>query len=133
MVGYITLAVTILMMFVEITPIKINPISWLIARLNKPTLDRIDNLESQTNKRLDELEKQGDERDIGNIRNRILANESLLRKGEHFKRYQYESLYKDIDRWNEYHRKYPDLNGLLKNAIKFIDECYENETFDENE
>lgn len=129
MAGYITLAVTILMIFVEITPIKINPISWLISRLNKPTLDKIDEIEDKLN----ELEKQGDERDIGNIRARILANESLLRKGEHFKRYQYESLYKDIDKWNEYHRKYPNLNGLLKNAIKYIDECYEDEAFDKDE
>lgn len=129
MVGYITLIASILMIFVEITPIKINPISCLISRLNKPTLDKIGEIEDK----LHELEKQGDERDIGNIRARILANESLLRKGEHFKRYQYESLYKDIDRWNWYHEKYKDLNGLLKSAIKYIDECYENEVFDEEE
>lgn len=120
MAGYITLAITVLAMFVEITPIKINPISWLIKIINKPVLDRIDHLEETV-----------DKNDIDTVRSRILANEGLLRQGHHFKKHQYISLYKDIDKWNKYHEKYPDLNGLLKSAIEYIDECYKNEKFDD--
>lgn len=125
MAGYITLIVSILMIFVEITPIKINPISWLISRLNKPTLDKIGEIENK----LFEIEKQGDLRDIGNIRSRILANDMLLVKGEIFTEDQWNCLYKDIEKWRLYHEKYSDLNGIIKITIEHIDKCYKEQHY----
>lgn len=117
---YITLIIAILGIFVEIAPIKINPISWIGRLLNKSVNDK-----------LEKLEHKVDDNDIDTVRNRILANEALIRKGEHLKRYQYISLFKDIDKWNAYHLIRPELNGLLKIAIQNIEEAYKNEKFED--
>ena len=126
MEDYITLIILIVGVFVEIAPVKINPISYLGKLLTKDLHNKVDSLE----KKVDSLEKTVDHNDIDTVRNRILANETLLRKAEHFTRYQYECLFKDIDKWNNYHEEYPDLNGLLKIAIKNIEETYKQERFD---
>ena len=78
-----------------------------------------------------EVRKKVDMNDIDTIRTRILDSEALLRKGEQFTKTQWESLYKDITKWNEYHKNYKDLNGFLKVAIENIDEMYKNATFKE--
>lgn len=75
-------------------------------------------------KKLDDLQKTVDSNDIDVVRNRIIANEGMLKGGMKFERHQWESLYKDIDKWNNYHEKYPDLNGIIKVAIENIDEFY---------
>lgn len=113
MAGYITLAIVILGVFVEISPIKINPIEWLGKKLNKTTLDK-----------LKELEKIVDDNGIDAVRSRILANDALLAKGEIFTQDQWNCLYKDISKWGSYHEKYEDLNGIIKLTIAHIDECY---------
>lgn len=119
MASYVTLGIIILMTVIEITPIKINPISWLGNKLNKDVIDK-----------LHYLEEKVDMNDIDTIRNRILANETLIRKGEHLKMYQYKSIFKDIDKWRRYHIKYPELNGIIDVAIENITEAYKNEKFD---
>lgn len=119
MASYITLGIIIFVMLVEITPIKINPISWLGKKLNKDIMDKLHYLEAKV-----------DMNDVDTIRNRILANETLIRKGEHLKLYQYKSIFKDIDKWREYHIKYPELNGIIDVAIENIIEAYKKETFD---
>lgn len=117
---YITIGILIISIFVEIAPIKLNPISSLGKLLNKSVNDK-----------LEKLEHKVDDNDIDAVRSRILANEALIRKGEHLKRYQYISLFKDIDKWNAYHLIRPELNGLLKMAIQNIEEAYKNEKFDD--
>lgn len=119
MAEYITLVIFVIGLFVEIAPIKINPISKLGKLLNKEMM-----------RKLEDLEKTVDNNDIDTVRSRILANEVLLRKGETFTRYQWASLYKDIDKWSEYHKKYPELNGIIKVAIENINEYYKNGEID---
>lgn len=119
MEGWTTVIIAGVMALIEITPVKINPISWLGKKLNKSTLDK-----------LDSLERTVDMNDIDTVRQRILSYELLLRKGEHFTQYQYNCLFKDIDKWNKYHEKYPELNGIIKVAIENVYEHYKNEKFD---
>lgn len=79
-------------------------------------------------KKIDDLHRTVDENDIDAVRNRIIANESMLKAGEIFERHQWESLYKDIDKWNAYHQKYPELNGIIRVAIENIDEFYKKQS-----
>lgn len=79
--------------------------------------------------KISEVRKKVDMNDIDTIRTRILDSESLLRKGEQFTKTQWESLYKDIQKWNNYHKDYKDLNGFLKVAIENIDEMYKNAVY----
>lgn len=105
-------------MLVEITPIKINPIAFIGKLLNKYTNDKLDN-----------LEKTVDKNDIDTVRSRILVNDKLLTAGEKFKEDEWNSLYKDIDKWEKYHEKYPDLNGIIKLTIEHIEECYKDQHY----
>lgn len=118
MAGYVTLAVFILGMVIEITPVKINPISWLGKHFNKTTNDK-----------LDKLEQIVDCNDIDTVRSRIIANDKLLCSGEVFSQDQWNSLYKDIEKWDKYHEKYPDLNGIIKITIEHIEECYKEQHY----
>lgn len=115
--GYVTVGLLVLGMLVEITPIKLSPLNYIGKHLNKSTNDR-----------LDRLEKKVDWNDIDTIRNRIIANEALLRKGEVFTEKQWENLYCDISKWTAYHDSYKDLNGFLKVIIENVDEHYKNQT-----
>ncbi len=115
--GYVTVGLLVLGMLVEITPIKLSPLNYIGKHLNKSTNDR-----------LDRLEKKVDWNDIDTIRNRIIANEALLRKGEVFTEKQWENVYKDISKWISYHDTYKDLNGFLKVVIENIDTHYKNQT-----
>ena len=119
MASYVTLGVLIVGMFVEIAPVKISPLAWLGNRLHRDLNSKISNLETH----VDKIE-------IDTIRNRILSYDALIRKGEHLKRYQYESVFKDIDKWSMYHKVYTDLNGMIDVAIENIKEAYKNEKFD---
>ena len=115
--GYVTVGLLVLGMLVEITPIKLSPLNYIGKHLNKSTNDR-----------LDRLEKKVDWNDIDTIRNRIIANEALLRKGEVFTEQQWENVYKDINKWINYHDTYKDINGFLKVVIENIDTHYKNQT-----
>ena len=103
---------------IELAPIKFSVLSWLGNRLHRDLYAK-----------LDTLDKKIDQSDIDTIRNRILEYDARVRKGEHFKQYQYKNVFKDIDKWNQYHTKYPDLNGMIDVAIENITEHYKEETF----
>ena len=113
----------ILGVVVEITPIKFSPIKWLGNRFNSDIKDGIT-----------KLHKTVDENDIDTIRHRISSFENLCRLDtEHnqIQRHQYISTFKDIDKWNKYHIKYPYLNGELKVAIENIEESYKKAIFND--
>lgn len=118
--GYITTAIIVLGMFVEIVPVKISPLNWIGNRLHR-----------DLNTKIDALETHVDKIEIDTIRNRILSYDALIRKGEHLKLYQYKAIFKDIDLWISYHSKYVDLNGMIDVAIQNIKEAYKKEKFDD--
>lgn len=119
--SYIALGLVAFGMLVEIVPVKWSPLSWFGSRINKTMNDRLDN-----------LERKVDEIDIETIRNRILNSEARLRKGETFSEKQWENLYCDITKWNDYHKTYENLNGFLKVTIENIDEYYKKQTINKD-
>ena len=86
----------------------------------------------ETLSKINDLETIVDKNDIDTIRNRIVAFDNLCRLDENYdsiKKYQYDTAYKDIDKWKEYHIKYPALNGEIDIAIDNINEHYRNAKF----
>ena len=124
--GYITAALLVLGMFVEIVPVKWSPLGYIGKKINKTLSDKIDSVSSKVST----LETHVDKIEIDAIRNRILSYDALIRKGEHLKQYQYKSIFSDIDLWKNYHNKYDDLNGMIDVAIENIKEAYKKEKFD---
>jgi len=99
-------------------------------------IDKMDTLRKEQHKetltKINDLEKIVDNNDIDVVRNRIVAFENLCRldiENNSIKKYQYDTAYKDIDKWAEYHKKYPHLNGEINIAIDNINEHYKSAKF----
>lgn len=86
----------------------------------------------ETLEKLAELEKNTDKNDIDAIRVRMSSFGNLCRidyNNDGISKEQYISFFKDEDKWNKYHKKYPDLNGELKVLIKYVHDHYEKAEF----
>ena len=86
----------------------------------------------ETLDKLAELEKNTDKNDIDTIRVRMSSFGNLCRidyNNDGISKEQYISFFKDEDKWNKYHKKYPDLNGELKVLIKYVHDHYEKAKF----
>ena len=115
---------------IEITPIKFSPIKWLGNKLNSDIQKELKEVKDD----IKQLQIEADNRDIATIRHRISSFENLCRLDKNhnqIQKHQYVTAFKDIDKWEAYHKKYPTLNGELKVAIKNIEECYKVAKFDE--
>ena len=126
---YLLEILAVLGVVVEITPIKFSPLKWIGNKINGDIKKEL----QEVKKDIKKLEYDADQRDIGTLRNRISSFENLCRLDvEHtqLKQHQYVTAFKDIDKWNEYHNKYKDLNGELKIAIENIEQAYKTAKFD---
>lgn len=103
-----------------------------IQKENEPIKNELKEQHKETLTKIADLEKIVDNNDIDVVRNRIVAFENLCRldaNNDSIKKYQYDTAYKDIDKWKEYHVKYPTLNGEIDIAIDNINEHYKNAKF----
>lgn len=131
MAGYITLGIIILGTLVEITPVKINPISWFGRHFNRDIDDKLKNFQDTYNQnheevvtKLNETNERIDMNDIADIRTRIASIATIIKTGGEITEDQFNCVFKDIDKWNKYHEKYPDLNGIVNVSIEIIKEAY---------
>ena len=105
----------------------------ILKRTLEPFNKRIDETIENNNKRFDELTKQVDFNDIDTVRARISAFDQLCRLDKNYKtiqQHQYNTVFKDIDKWAMYHKKYPELNGEINAAIENINEHYKKAIFE---
>lgn len=118
--------VLILMTLIQITPIKINPWSWIgnkIGRLlNKEVIDKVDNL----GKELADHKAKSAERDATQCRSRILRfGDEILHSIPHSKEH-YEQILIDIDSYEEYCDEHQDYkNNVAVATIKHIKKMYQ--------
>lgn len=99
-------------------------------------IDKMDKLRIEQHKetmtKIKDLENIVDYNDIDAVRNRIVAFDQLCRldvNNDSIKKYQYDTAYKDVTKWKEYHKKYPELNGEIDMAIENINEHYKKAKF----
>ena len=86
----------------------------------------------ETIKMIKELDKKVDNNDIDVVRRSISAFDNLCRLDKNnnsIQQHQYNTAFKDIDKWIIYHKKYPELNGEINVAIENIKEHYKNAKF----
>lgn len=123
---YWLLLISILAVFVEVTPIKINPLS---------TLGRfVGNLLGlkEINEKIGNLETRIDWNDIYIVKHRIIDFDIRVRKdinNDMIERYEYKAIFKDIQKWIDYHKKYENLNGEIDIAIDNIKESFKKAKF----
>lgn len=107
-------ALIFLCVFVEITPIKINPIQWLGNRMF-----------AKTNDSIRKMEKKLDEHIAQSYRNKILSFQNeCLRNVKHTQE-QFDEVIEAIDEYETYCKKNEIKNGKTTEAIKFIKKVYQ--------
>lgn len=105
----------ILSMFIEISPIKLNPVAWLGERLN-----------AKMYKRVDKIENKLDQHIAQSYRNKILAfQDSLLLDGSStFTKEQYDEVIDAITLYESYCKENDIDNDKCVLAITYIKRCY---------
>lgn len=111
---------------VEVTPIKINPWSWLFKLIGKAMNAEVMEALNQTQKKLDAHIQADDERNADQIRTRILRfNNELLRDVPHTKE-DFIDVLLDIDAYEIYCRSHEDYkNNRAAHAIANIGRTYD--------
>lgn len=106
-----TSLIVILCMFIEIAPIKINPIGWLGKRLNQDMYSRVDKIE----KKLDTHIAEGYRNYILNFQRELLNDENT--------QFTFEEWKKAINNCKDYEKYCEDNkieNDIITQAISFI-------------
>jgi hypothetical protein len=141
---YIPLIITALLGLIEITPIKLNPISafirWLGKNFNyhsdKQAVEQLKSLTqdiSTLRTEIDKLNLKVDGNEIDRVRQTILDFADALRHGDKFSREKFHSI---VDLNKKYHdiiTEHGFTNGVIDNDYKYIEmkyqECLKDNSF----
>ena len=121
--------IAVLSVFIEITPVKINPISsllrWIGKQINKELLDKVNTLDAK----VCALEKS----DVIDCRVRILQFADELRRSVKHSKETFDQVLSDIDTYERYCKDHPDFkNNRTVAARSKILEVY-SECIDQND
>ena len=116
----------VLLTLVEVTPIKINPWSWLgkkIGRaINGEVIDKVDNLSQE----LADHKAKSEERHATLCRAHILRFGDEVLHGIPHSKEAYDNILLDIDSYEEYCEKHPGYkNNVALATIKHIKKMYQ--------
>lgn len=129
----ISVIVVAVLTIIEVTPIKINPWSWLgsiIGRLVgiKKVFDILDALEKKVDnlkEDVDELDHKVEENDIVASRVRILRFASEIQSGIYHNKDSWDQTMMDVGKYEKYVCEHPNFkNGITEPTIEFIREQY---------
>ena len=129
-IGRIAGALAALSIFVEITPVKINPISsilrWIGKQTNKEVMEKMDTFE----KKISALEKS----DAIDCRVRILTFADEIRRGVRHSKETFDQVLSDIDAYERYCTEHPDFknNKTVAARAKILEvfsECFDKNDF----
>lgn len=128
-IGGIAGIITVLSIFIEITPVKINPISallrWIGKQTNKELMEKVDALEMKVGG----LERA----DAVDCRVRILTFADEIRRKERHSKETFDQVLSDIDTYERYCDGHPDfMNHKTVAAKAKILEVY-SECMDKND
>lgn len=117
-VGGIAGIVVIGSVFIEITPIKINPISsllkWIGSKANGEIIKRFDTIEDKVNN----IEIIHDKRNAISCRVRILHFGDEVRRGIGHSKENFDQVLSDIDDYERYCASHPEFKNNKTNATK---------------
>ena len=76
--------------------------------------------------KLNSIEEKVDRNDIRALKHRVLGIDLMIREGnaDKISESQFRTAIEDLDKYQEYHEAYKELNGELKNAEKNIWDAY---------
>jgi hypothetical protein len=113
-VKWIPIGIGVLSVFVQVSPIKINPISWLGSMFMQ-----------NTNQKIDELEHTIDTNEIENLRRSILDFANSCQNGIEHSQEQFNQVFKDNEKYHCLLKKYNLTNGRVDSDFKYIENTYQ--------
>lgn len=124
-VGDATLLLVGLSAFVEITPIKINPISavlkWIGSKINSEVISKVDKLE----KDIKRIEHTEGERYAKSARTRVLRFGDEVIHGVKHSKEHFDDILMDIHEYDTYCEEHPEFeNDRMKLTAMHIKETY---------
>lgn len=111
--GFVSIFVLI-SLFIEITPIKLNPIQWLGNRINKTMFDKVNNIE----KKVDQHIAEGYRNSILNFQDKLLNNNT------NFTLEEWQKVIDTCTAYEEYCKENDIPNDVIKLAIQYINQEY---------
>ncbi|MCM1269378.1 MAG: hypothetical protein NC247_01965 [Ruminococcus flavefaciens] len=104
----------ILGIVIEITPIKINPFSWIGARLNK-----------SINKEITELRRDFEVTKANNMRWEILSFANSCRRGISHSKDEWHHILNIMKEYDEYTKEKDIVNGVIEEDSRYLRELYQ--------
>lgn len=108
----------LLSIFIEVTPIKVNPISsvlnWIGERMNRGLISRVNDLEKKVDtvvKVQNEIDEKFTEKNVINCRVRILRFSDELRRNIKHSQESFEQTLADIDEYENYCKCHPGFKN----------------------
>lgn len=129
-IGRIAGVIAVLSIFIEITPVKINPISallrWVGKQINKELMDKVNTLKTKV--------WALEESDVINCRVRILTFADEIRRGVRHSKETFDQVLSDIDTYERYCTEHHEFmnNKTVAAKAKILDvysECMDNNDF----
>ena len=119
-------AVVIIMTLIQITPIKINPWSWIAKKIGRAINGEVLNEVKAVKAELADHKAKSAEREATQCRSRILRfGDEILHSVPHSKEH-YEQILIDIDSYEEYCDEHQDYkNNVAVATIKHIKKMYQ--------
>lgn len=120
--GVVAVIAVVVASLVEISPIKINPWSWLGNTLNKDLIKKLEKVE----KDVAEVKREVGESTAVTSRYRILRFDDEILHGIMHTKEHFDQILLDIDVYESFCDEHPDFkNNLAIMAIRHIKEVYE--------
>lgn len=109
---------------VEVAPVKLYPVSWLLKKagniMNYDIAEKVNALETefQSFKKDDDMER------INNIRKEIVDFSLACQKEEHHTRDEYDRIFDRVGAYHELLKKYGMENGKIDIEVNYIKKVY---------
>lgn len=133
-VGSLSAVCIILSTIIQVSPIKLNPWSWIAKKvgraINGEILEKVEKLETE----VQHIEHSADERDAKAARVRILRfGDELLHNVQHSKEH-FDEILSCVTDYTQYCKEHPEfLNHMTDRTVKLIlstyDKCMEEHKF----
>lgn len=125
-------ALIVLLTLIQITPIKLNPWSWIAQKfgkaMNKEVIEKVDKLEEKIDdleKKIDAEKESMDEYKARQSRIRILRFGDEMRNQQLHTKEHFDDILMDIDLYERYCEKHRDFrNGISVQTIRYIKKIY---------
>lgn len=126
--GFTIAMILLVLSCIKLPKYELNIWEIFIQKINKPTVEKLENLESRIeniDSKLQQHITQDEYDEMDHIRSKILNYASLLKRGVVLTSEQYDNAAECIDRYKQYclsHPKYP--NTKAETSIEYLEEEY---------